>query len=63
MRLFAAELRATGRLREDLTDDEVTDIVWTTNSVEYYSLLRSRGWSAERYADHLRDLWTRVLLS
>jgi AcrR family transcriptional regulator len=63
MRLFAAELRATGRLRQDLTDDEVADIVWTTNSVEYYSLLRSRGWTAERYADHLRDLWTRVLLS
>lgn len=63
MRLFAADLRATGRLRQDLTDDEVADIVWSTNSVEYYSLLRSRGWSAERYAGHLRDLWTRVLLS
>jgi hypothetical protein len=24
--------------------------------------LRSRGWSARRYAVHLRDLWTRVLL-
>ena len=63
MRLFAADLRSAGGLRRDLGDDEVADIVWSTNSVEYYSLLRSRGWSAERYAEHLRDLWTRVLLS
>ena len=63
MRLFASDLRATGRVRSDLSDEEVADIVWTTNSVEYYSLLRARGWSADRYADHLRDLWTRVLLS
>ncbi len=63
MRLFAADLRSTGGLRRDLGDDEVADIVWSTNSVEYYSLLRSRGWSAERYAEHLLDLWTRVLLS
>jgi len=63
MRLFAADLRATGQLREDLDDDAVADIVWTTNSVDYYTLLCARGWSAERYADHLRDLWTRLLLS
>lgn len=63
MALFAADLRATGRVRGDLSDEEVADIVWTTNSVEYYTLLRSRGWSADRYADHLRDLWTRLLLS
>jgi AcrR family transcriptional regulator len=63
MRLFAADLRSTGQLRDDLGDDEVADFVWSTTSVEYYSLLRSRGWSADRYADHLRDLWTRMLLA
>lgn len=62
MRLFAADLRSTGRLRDDLDDDAVADIVWTTNAVDYYTRLRSRGWSAQRYAVHLRDLWTRVLL-
>lgn len=62
MRLFAADLRSTGRLRDDLDDDAVADIVWTTNAVDYYTRLRSRGWSARQYAVHLRDLWTRVLL-
>ncbi len=63
MRLLAEDLRATGRLRADLDDDTVADIVWATNSVEYYSLLRARGWSAGAYAEHLRDLWTRLLLA
>jgi AcrR family transcriptional regulator len=63
MRLFAADLRGTGRVREDLDDDAVADIVWVCNSVEYFTLLGERGWSAERYAEHLRDLWERVLLA
>jgi len=62
MRLFAADLRSTGRLRRDLSDEEVADVVWSTNSVEYYTLLSSRGWSTDQYAGHLRDLWTRLLL-
>lgn len=62
MRLFAADLRSTGRLRDDPDDEGVADIVWTTNAVDYYTRLRSRGWSAQRYAVHLRDLWTRMLL-
>jgi hypothetical protein len=62
MRLFAAELRSTGRLRQDLSDEVVADIVWSTNSVEYYTLLCSRDWSNDQYATHLRDLWTRLLL-
>lgn len=63
MRLFAADLRVTGQLREDLDDDAVADIVWVGNSLEYFTLLTERGWSAERYAEHLRDLWQRVLLT
>jgi AcrR family transcriptional regulator len=62
MRLFATQLRSTGERRVDLGDDEVADIVWSTTSVDHFSLLRSRGWSTDQYADHLRDLWTRVLL-
>jgi AcrR family transcriptional regulator len=62
MRLFAAELRATGELRDDLTDDDVADLVWATNSVEFFALLRRRGWSPARFAHRLTDLWVRVLL-
>lgn len=64
MRLFAADLRGTGDLRPDLTDDEVADIVWTMNSAEYRALLvEGRGWSAQRFATWLADAWTRLLLT
>lgn len=63
MVLFAADLRATGELRADLTDREVADLVWSTNSPEYWLLLASRGWSPQRYAELLADLWGRVLLA
>jgi AcrR family transcriptional regulator len=64
MRLFAADLRATGELRADLTDDEVADVVWSMNAAEYRALLvRGRGWSAERFGTWLADAWTRLLLA
>jgi AcrR family transcriptional regulator len=64
MRLFAADLRATGQLRTDLTDDEVADIVWSLNSAEYHALLVGRrGWTADRFAAYLTDAWTRLLLA
>ena len=64
MRLFAADLRATGELRPDLTDDEVADIVWSMNAAEYYVLLvHERGWTPRRFGAHLADTWRRVLLT
>jgi len=63
MRLFAADLRGTGELRSDLTDDQVADLIWSTNAPEYYELLVSRGLDAEQIERLLTDLWTRVLLS
>lgn len=64
MRAFAADLRATGALRSDLSDDEVADIVWSLNGPEYYQLLvGERGWTATRFAAWLRDAWTRLLLA
>jgi AcrR family transcriptional regulator len=64
MRLFAADLRATGELRPDLTDDEVADIVWSMNAAEYRALLvGERGWTAERFGTWLTDAWTRLLLT
>jgi AcrR family transcriptional regulator len=62
MRLFAADLRATGELREDLTDDDVGDLVWSMNSPEYYLLITGRGRSPEQYAALVADVWTRTLL-
>lgn len=63
MRLFAAELRSTGELRDDLTDDEVADVVWSTNAAEYWLLLDQRGWTPARYEALLVDLWRRTLLA
>lgn len=64
MRLFAADLRATGQLRADLSDQEVADIVWSMNAPEYYLLLvERRGWSPRRFAEYLADAWNRVLLA
>jgi AcrR family transcriptional regulator len=63
MRSFAADLRGTGELRVDLDDSTVADLVWATNSPEYYTLLTSRGWTAQRYVEHLSDLWCRLLIT
>jgi AcrR family transcriptional regulator len=62
MLLFARELRGTGQLRKDLDDQQVADIVWATNSAEYFLLLAQRGWSPEEFAAHLNDTWCRTLL-
>ena len=35
MRALVADLRLTGELRDDLTDDQIADIIWTMNSAEY----------------------------
>jgi AcrR family transcriptional regulator len=64
MRLFAADLRSTGELRDDLTDDEVADVVWSMNAADFHALLVGRrGWSAERFGEFLTDAWTRLLLA
>jgi len=63
MRLLAADLRSTAELRPDLSDDEVADLIWSMNSPVYFSMLADRGWTAERYADLVADVWTRTLLT
>jgi AcrR family transcriptional regulator len=63
MRVLAADLRSTGELREDLSDDQVADIIWSMNAAEYWDLLvRGRGWTPEAFANWLVDAWTRLLL-
>ena len=62
MRLFAADLRRTGELRDDLDDAAVADLVWSMNSPDYYSLVLSRGRTPQQYSELVQDVWTRTFL-
>lgn len=63
MRLLAADLAATGRLRPGLSVDEIADVIWATNSAEFYVLLTvERGWSDSLFEEWLTEIWQRVLL-
>lgn len=59
---FAADLRATGDLRPDISDQEVADVVWATNAAEFWTLLVQRGWQPDAYADLLTRMWSRLFL-
>lgn len=64
MLLFAADLRSTGDLRDDLTDQDVADIVWSMNAAEYWDLLVvRRGWTPSRFSRWISDAWRRTLLA
>lgn len=63
MLLFAADLRATGRVRADLADEHVADLVWSMNSPEYFHLLTEVGYTPRQYADLVADAWSRTLLA
>jgi len=64
MRRLAADLRAKGGLRSDLTDDQVADVIWSMNSPEFWVLLvRERSWAADQFAQWLADAWCRLLLT
>ncbi len=63
MLLLAADLRGTGELRPDLTDQQVADIVWSMNSAEYWMLLaHERSWTPTQMTEWLTDAWPRLLL-
>jgi AcrR family transcriptional regulator len=63
MRLFAADLIATGRLRQHLSVAKAADIIWSMNSPEFYLLLvEQRGWSPKEFEAWLVDAWIRLLL-
>ena len=64
MRRLAADLRAKGDLRSDLSDDQVADIIWSMNAAEYWvPLVRERSWTPDDFAAWLTDAWTRLLLA
>ena len=62
MLLLAGELRAIGAVRADLADQDVADLIWSTNSPEWFAAYTSRGRSTDDYARTLADLWTRTIL-
>jgi len=63
MTMFAADLQATGRVRADLTADEVRDLLWTFHSPEIYEMLvLERGWTAERYGWFLAEAMSAAVL-
>ncbi|AXT84843.1 TetR/AcrR family transcriptional regulator [Aeromicrobium sp. A1-2] len=60
---FAADLRATGELRDDLGDQRVADVIWSMNAAEYWVLLvQERGWAATEFERWISDAWRRLLL-
>ena len=63
MRRFAADLRATGEVRRDLTDEQVAHLLWTTNSAAFYRSATAGGRGPGDYAALVLDLWTRTILA
>ena len=60
---LAADLRSTGEVRPELTDEQVAHLLWTTNSAAFYRLATSGGRGPADYAAMVLDLWTRTLLA
>lgn len=59
---LAADLRVTGQVRADLTDQDVADLIWSTNSPEWFAAYTSLGRTSEEYGATLEDLWRRTLI-
>jgi AcrR family transcriptional regulator len=61
MLLFAADLRVTGELRTDVSDQFIADVVWATAGAEHYAqLVMARDWTSQQYGDYLAEVWTRM---
>jgi hypothetical protein len=59
----ARMLLKDGHLREGITLDAATDVLWTYSSPELYELLViRRGWSVERYGRFIADAMIAALL-
>lgn len=63
MRLFVAELRTAGGVRDDMDDDALADVVWLLGGTEtWLALVDDRGWAPQRFEAWLAESWTRLLL-
>jgi AcrR family transcriptional regulator len=58
---MARAAAATGQLA--VSEEECHDVIWTTtDGMLWHRLVRERGWSQERYATWLGELWVSVLV-
>jgi hypothetical protein len=63
MRILVSHLAGTDSLRQDISLEDAADVIWATNSPEFYALLvHERGWDPDHYAHWLADAWRRLLL-
>lgn len=63
MRHHACFLDERGYLRNDVTVDQATDVLWACSSAEFYEVLvMQRGWSLERFAGFITDFMINGLL-
>ena len=63
MLLFAADLRASGDLRAEISNQFIADVVWATAGAAHYAQFTSgRGWNANQFGEYLCELWTRMFL-
>jgi AcrR family transcriptional regulator len=64
MRHHASFLRQRGYLRDDLTVEKATDILWACSSAELHEMLvLQRGWSQEQFANFISDFMISGLLA
>jgi hypothetical protein len=62
MKRLAADLASTGELRSDVHPGEAADIIWATNSAEFYDQVRQRGWQPQHFKRWLASTWTKLLI-
>lgn len=63
MRTLIASLMTVTPLRDGLTLEQAADVVWATNSPEFYTLLvTERGWTPDMLETFLAETWVRLLL-
>lgn len=62
MLLLAADLRRTGEVRPDWSDEQVAELVWSMNGPEYVGALLARGTPTATWTAMLAEVWTRTLL-
>jgi AcrR family transcriptional regulator len=59
--VMAASAAATGQLRT--SEQECRDLVWaTTDATLWHRLVEQRGWTDERFAEHLGETWVAWLV-
>jgi AcrR family transcriptional regulator len=60
--VMAQEAATTGHLA--VPEEECRDIIWTfTDGTLWHALVEERGWSDERFASWLGDMWVRMLVA